>query len=365
MQAVPASPSRPEACCQPLPNAAWIQRTSITQAKIRTQVEFYFSDENLPSDEFLKKKMKNGMVGLPTIAGFSRVKKLSTSLEFILEALSSSPLLTVQSLSTSEQPLKRAKTAKIGRNTPLLVVDTDEIKYRTVQVLNLPVDTSIQALTARMAVCGTVVVARIQPDGRRRVGIVEYAAEGGALRAERELTEHNNWRGGLRVEALMTRGKGKSRQQPQLLQEEPSSPLLHDAEEEEEGASSNQKKKKKKAKPNKKKKKGPKEGNGEEDGGLEEEATPAVEDTTRHSGCIRRVNNGKYGFIDKATSASAKRKGKGGVFFHVTEVKRVRQGTNEEEPFDPTKTKVRASMKVEYSVKKGWFAVALASHPAL
>ncbi|CAM9350976.1 unnamed protein product, partial [Ectocarpus fasciculatus] len=52
-----------------------------TKAALVRQVEFYFSDENLPTDAFMKKKVKaggaQGWVPLKVICSFPKVKKLS------------------------------------------------------------------------------------------------------------------------------------------------------------------------------------------------------------------------------------------------------------------------------------------------
>lgn len=59
---------------------------------ILKQVEFYFSDANLPSDKFLlaeTRKNADGWVPINTIASFSRMKNLSPDLDVITEALQS------------------------------------------------------------------------------------------------------------------------------------------------------------------------------------------------------------------------------------------------------------------------------------
>ncbi|XP_024006234.1 la protein 2 isoform X2 [Eutrema salsugineum] len=50
-----------------------------TANKLITQVEFYFSDSNLPRDDFLRKevtKSKDGLVSLPLVCSFSRMRNL-------------------------------------------------------------------------------------------------------------------------------------------------------------------------------------------------------------------------------------------------------------------------------------------------
>ena len=66
--------------------------TDTLPALILKQVEFYFSDANLPSDKFLlaeTKKNSDGWVPISIIASFARMKKLSQDVDVIIEALQS------------------------------------------------------------------------------------------------------------------------------------------------------------------------------------------------------------------------------------------------------------------------------------
>jgi len=86
-------------------NAAPLDRASLLSL-IRQQVEFYFSEENLPKDVFLlkqieKDKTKEGFVSLKVIAGFPKMKRLTHDLGAIREAVEQSELviLSVDGLS--------------------------------------------------------------------------------------------------------------------------------------------------------------------------------------------------------------------------------------------------------------------------
>lgn len=66
--------------------------------KILKQVEFYFSDANLPRDRFLQEELKKneeGWIGLSVIASFKRMQALSTDLAVIAESLKESSLVEV------------------------------------------------------------------------------------------------------------------------------------------------------------------------------------------------------------------------------------------------------------------------------
>lgn len=66
--------------------------------KILKQVEFYFSDANLPRDRFLQEELKKndeGWIALSVIASFKRMQSLSDDLEVIAAAVEASSLLEV------------------------------------------------------------------------------------------------------------------------------------------------------------------------------------------------------------------------------------------------------------------------------
>lgn len=71
--------------------------TLALKANIVKQIEYYFSDENLQNDHYLISLMDNqGWVPISTIADFKRVKRMSTDIPFILDALQSSSSVEVQ-----------------------------------------------------------------------------------------------------------------------------------------------------------------------------------------------------------------------------------------------------------------------------
>lgn len=65
---------------------------------IRKQIEYYFSQENLSKDVFLRNNMSaNGHVAVAVIADFARVKKLTTDPAQIFQALEGSTMVAVDS----------------------------------------------------------------------------------------------------------------------------------------------------------------------------------------------------------------------------------------------------------------------------
>lgn len=71
--------------------------TLALRANIVKQIEYYFSDENLQNDHYLLSLMDDqGWVPISTIADFKRVKRMSTDIPFILDALQISNAVEVQ-----------------------------------------------------------------------------------------------------------------------------------------------------------------------------------------------------------------------------------------------------------------------------
>ncbi|XP_017214818.1 la-related protein 1C isoform X2 [Daucus carota subsp. sativus] len=61
------------------------------------QIDYYFSDDNLVKDEFLRSKMdEQGWVNISVIANFRRVLSLTSNVQLILDALGTSTVVEVQ-----------------------------------------------------------------------------------------------------------------------------------------------------------------------------------------------------------------------------------------------------------------------------
>ncbi|KAG2386360.1 hypothetical protein C9374_002806 [Naegleria lovaniensis] len=104
--------------------------------KIREQVEFYFSDSNLPKDKFLRSLVANnpeGYVELKTIASFNRMKQLTTDMDVIVSAIKKSAMLEVD----SEGKLVRRITA---------LPENDTTVARSLYAKGFPLDEKITNL---------------------------------------------------------------------------------------------------------------------------------------------------------------------------------------------------------------------------
>lgn len=66
-------------------------------ANIVTQIDYYFSNENLVKDTYLRRNMdENGWVSVSLIAGFKKVSNLTDNVQLILDAMRTSTIVEVQ-----------------------------------------------------------------------------------------------------------------------------------------------------------------------------------------------------------------------------------------------------------------------------
>ncbi|KAK4430345.1 La-related protein 1C [Sesamum alatum] len=66
-------------------------------SKIVNQIDYYFSNENLVKDTFLRQKMDGeGWVSIKLIAGFKKVMQLTDNIQLILDAIQASSVVEVQ-----------------------------------------------------------------------------------------------------------------------------------------------------------------------------------------------------------------------------------------------------------------------------
>jgi RNA recognition motif-containing protein len=158
---------------------------------IRQQIEFYFSDQNLPKDVFLKKLLEldetgEGWVQLQVIANFNKVKQLTPQLDLIREALRSSTLLMV-----SEDGMH------IRRKTPIIAKQADDHQSietkgstpekRTIYVSKVPKDCNKEYLALVFGEYGTITRIDLPVDKKtgenKGIAFVEFGSEEEMLNA--------------------------------------------------------------------------------------------------------------------------------------------------------------------------------------
>eukprot|EP00178_Gracilaria_changii_P021371 TRINITY_DN63542_c0_g1_i1.p1 TRINITY_DN63542_c0_g1~~TRINITY_DN63542_c0_g1_i1.p1 ORF type:complete len:387 (+),score=69.13 TRINITY_DN63542_c0_g1_i1:249-1409(+) len=75
---------------------------------IRTQLEYYFSDSNLPRDKFLRAKTEEnekGYVPIPTLLSFKRMESLGANVQNVIQAVKGSTLIGLDKAHTSVRRL--------------------------------------------------------------------------------------------------------------------------------------------------------------------------------------------------------------------------------------------------------------------
>ncbi|XP_058101104.1 la-related protein 6A-like [Magnolia sinica] len=181
--------------------------------KIVRQVEYYFSDENLPTDKFLMKfvkKDKEGFVPMAVIASFRKMKKLVQDISLVEAALRTSSQLVVSS-----------DGKKVKRLNALPDIDIEDAKLRTVLVENLPDDYSTESIQRIFGDIGNIKNICIRNPhsteestkaskaekviSSKLHALIEYETIEAAEKAVATLNNEKNWRSGMQVELLLKR----------------------------------------------------------------------------------------------------------------------------------------------------------------
>ncbi|XP_059437170.1 la-related protein 6A [Corylus avellana] len=189
--------------------------------KIIKQVEYYFSDENLPTDKYMLsfiKKNKEGFVPIAVIASFRKTKKLTRDYSLIAAALRESSFLVVSS-----------NGKKVKRLHPLPPTEVRDPKFYTVLVENLPEDHSAENIQRIFGEAGNIKNISIhdplsveesskgsKPDmliSSKLHVFVEYETVEAAEKAVATLNDERDWRNGMRVKLLNRVGKYGQRRQ--------------------------------------------------------------------------------------------------------------------------------------------------------
>ena len=127
--------------------------------KIRSQVEFYMSDENLAKDAFLLKHVrrhKEGFVNLKLITSFKKVKNLTKDYRVVGESLCDSDVLVMNSEKTKVRR-KKPLPSELGNRNP----------GRTIVATRLPIaEPSIEKVAEIFSKFGPISVVRIIRGGK-------------------------------------------------------------------------------------------------------------------------------------------------------------------------------------------------------
>jgi len=157
------------------PEEAAVEVAAEVDPGLKKQLEFYFSDSNLPKDKFLLKTAQQtpeGWVSLQVIADFQRMKGMNATAAKLALAAKASDFLAVD-----------AEEKRVRRTTPL--PDTDVTLPRTVVAEWFAADTTIEDLHEFFSSYATVLSVRLmRPPAASKPA--EARKEGGAKRKREE-----------------------------------------------------------------------------------------------------------------------------------------------------------------------------------
>ncbi|KAK8937783.1 hypothetical protein KSP40_PGU014430 [Platanthera guangdongensis] len=198
-----------------LPSDAASLHDDLFEAIVR-QVDYYFSDANLPNDKFLLKQMAKDKEGygvpVSVIGSFKKMKKLTKDLSIIEAALRTSSLIVFSSDGN-----------KVKMLHPLPLPEIRDIDPQTVLVENLPMDHSEDNIRRIFGTVGHIVAVTVcdphseealatlkKPDlaiSSKLHALIEYDTVEAAERAVSSLHDDDNW-SGMRVQLLSRRMVG-------------------------------------------------------------------------------------------------------------------------------------------------------------
>ncbi|XP_014503613.1 la protein 1 [Vigna radiata var. radiata] len=125
-----------------------------TAKKVVRQVEFYFSDSNLPTDRFLKKTVsesEDGMVSLALICSFNRMRK-HLKLEEVKSAEVPDDTVKAVAQALKDSALVRVSEdgSKVGRSTKLLKPEEviEQVEIRTIAASPFQYDVKLEDVEA-------------------------------------------------------------------------------------------------------------------------------------------------------------------------------------------------------------------------
>jgi len=149
---------------------------------IRQQIEWYFSDQNLPRDVFLNKLLQldetgEGWVQLKVVSNFNKIKQMTTQLDLIREALRYSSLIMV-----SEDGIY------IRRKTPIMTQQAGTApEKRSIYVSKVPKNCDKEYLSLVFGEYGTITRLDLPTDKKtgenKGIAFVEYRSEEEMLNA--------------------------------------------------------------------------------------------------------------------------------------------------------------------------------------
>ena len=208
---------------------------AVEEAVVR-QIEYYFSDENLPGDEFLfvktMKRNSRAYVNIAVLLTFRKLKVLTTDAAFVAEA--------IRRRSTTLEVKSNGRSIRRIQRLPNHLMDEKKRVQRCLRVDNIPPNQSVEDIEARFGAIAPLRMVRIstesKKDGEKPAchAILEFETRKGANTALSAI-KSEAWRGGIRVSRYRLpeqkdeseNKQGSGNQSGDHSEDSPTSPVVH------------------------------------------------------------------------------------------------------------------------------------------
>ncbi|AFN83724.1 small RNA-binding pol III transcript stabilizing-like protein [Encephalitozoon romaleae SJ-2008] len=149
--------------------------------KIRSQVEFYFSDANFRVDKFLREQslVNDGYIPIKTIVSFNRLRSLEATVEDVKEALKDSKVVEVK-----DEMVKKIETEEY-----LSYVMEKDISKRVIYIDGFPKDMMLEDVKDTLSPFITPVLIRMRRDKGKNFSGSIFAEMKSEEEAQKALSE--------------------------------------------------------------------------------------------------------------------------------------------------------------------------------
>ena len=171
----------------------------VEEAVVR-QIEYYFSDENLPGDEFLfaktMKRNSTAYVNISILLTFRKLKVLTSNPRFVAEA--------IRRRSTTLEVKANGKSVRRKQRLPGHLMDEKKRLQRCLRVDHIPPNQSVEEIEKRFGAIAPLRMVRINTESKKDAArptchaLLEFETRQGANKALSAI-KSEGWRGGIRV----------------------------------------------------------------------------------------------------------------------------------------------------------------------
>lgn len=174
------------------------------------QVEFYFSDENLPTDMHMLEQLAKGegRVSVKHIVSFRRMKRMMSKARKKMKnvlIVKNADIVTTALSRNSNILIVSEDKSWISRKIPFTGVNMLDKSKRTCTVRFPRAAKGVDSVREQFesAKCGKVLVVKFEENTQQTKATVEFETEKQMMEACEALNDIDNWRFGLRVEPML------------------------------------------------------------------------------------------------------------------------------------------------------------------